>query len=169
MVSCEEADWGMDTSHTSAAGPHKRRRVTSGNDVSGLEPQALPLKSTADVMAMAGLTASQLDACSVRCGIGDLKPVRFAVQNILRGTFMRFRGIVPTSSLRVCFERAIATIDGLLVGFTRTFRSCTNHLLSDNIPAVSSADTGLPPQMIVALLWVTATQRHVANQTHALS
>ena len=82
-------------------------------------PRARPLKSTAEVMATAGFTASNLDACSVRCGIGDLKPVREAVYNMLRGSVVPFCGIVPAFILRVCFERAIALVDGMLVGFTR--------------------------------------------------
>ena len=134
---CGVADWGTDNSHTSAAGHPKPRTDLSRDALSGREPQALPLRSTANVMAIAGFTESQLDACSVRCGIGDLTPIREAVHNIFRGIAMKFCGIVPTFILRVCFERAIATVDGMLAGATRRALRChTSRSFSDSLLVV---------------------------------
>ena len=122
--SCGVTDWGTDSSHSSAGGHPQSRTDTSWDAVPEWAPRALPLKSTAEVMAMAGFTASHLDACSVRCGMGGLKPIRETVYNIFRGIAMKFCGIVPTFILRVCFERAIATVDGMLAGATRRALRC---------------------------------------------
>ena len=113
-------------------------------------------------MAMAGLTTSHLDACSVRCGVGNLKPVKEAVHNMFRGTVTRFCGVVPGGVLRVCFERAIATIDGLLCGISRrALLRYTSHLLCKSSPAGSRAGMCMHPQQTVSSMWHTAT--HACN------
>lgn len=120
LFSCGVPDWGMGSGHASAGRHPKRRFDRSGGmcTVPEWDPQARQLKSTADVMARAGITEAQVDACNVRCGIGGLKPVREAVHNMFRGKVVRFCRIVPAFILRMCLERAIEFADDLFLGFT---------------------------------------------------
>ena len=68
-------------------------------------------------MARSGFTDSQIDACSVRCGVGALAPLRETVRRMFSGTVEKFSGIMSGDVLRGCFEWAIVTIDRMLVGF----------------------------------------------------
>lgn len=147
LFSGEVADGGLESSHTSAGGHPKRRRDTSGDPLPERAHQARPLRSTAGILAMAGITEAQVDACNMRCGTGGLTPIREAVRNNFRGKVVRFCGLVPVPILRVCFERAIEFADGMLVGFTRRALHCfTNRVFCDTVRASSVAGFCLPPQ-----------------------
>ena len=78
-------------------------------------------------MAMAGITEAQVNACNMRCGTGGLKPVREVVRNNFRGRVVRFCGLLPASILRACFERAIETADGMLLGFSNRALHCSTN------------------------------------------
>lgn len=107
----------MHSSHSNANWQHKRHRDISG----GVYPSATrpkPLKSMAEVLALANFTNAQIDACRVRCGAGNLVPLRAAVRKMFRGTVANLCGVLPLEVLRRTFEQAIETEDQILFGFT---------------------------------------------------
>ena len=121
--------------------------------MSAWAPGARALKSTADVIAMAGISEALLDVCNVRCGIGDLKPLREAVHNMLRGTVMRFCSVVPAFILRVCLKQAIETVDRILVGITRrTLRRYIDHSFVRSFLLHYLRRSFMPPDQRVAVL-----------------
>jgi hypothetical protein len=123
-VSQNIAFWGQlgadkSTSISSSTCQQKRRRASSGDLYpSATHPKAL--KSTAETMELANFTNAAMDACHVRCGVGDLVPIKSAVRTVFRDTLATYCGILPVEVLRYIFARAIETIDELMFGLAKT-------------------------------------------------
>ena len=106
--------------NTGASWRFKRQRdAVCGTALDASDGRPKPLRGMAEILAQAQFTEAQLDACSLRCGVGALVPMRGAVRTIFRKTIARYCGVLPLEVLRRIFEQAIGTGDQVLFGKMR--------------------------------------------------
>ena len=114
-----------------ASSQHKRSRASSDayDQQPPISQENKPLKSTAEMMALAGMPQEVLDTLNVTCGVREVAQMTEAVRTCLRDTLQKYSGVVPVRVLRQCCLKEVDLIDITMLQDTQgmhTARLCRN-------------------------------------------